>query len=50
MWLIYYMRTGIVLTPGYHQYWQSAKDAADWAEAQGYDLNEIRVCPVIYLD
>ncbi len=48
MWLIHYTRTHIILAPDYQQYFNSRKDALEWAEAQGYDLQYIEVLPVIW--
>jgi len=48
MWLIYYNKGHIILTPGYQRYWSSRREALDWAEAQGYDLAYIEVMPTIW--
>jgi hypothetical protein len=48
MWLIWYQRGSVVLSPGYKQYWDSRQDALKWAEEQGYDMSLIMACPVVW--
>jgi hypothetical protein len=47
MWLIYYKRTGVVFTNGYHRGWYSRSDALEWAKKERYGMDEIEVVPAI---
>ena len=47
MWLIYYKRTSVVFTNGYHRGWYSRSDALEWAKKERYGLDEIEVVPAI---
>lgn len=48
MWLIYTKRGKVVLSPGYCQYWASRQDALAWAVENGYDEEEIEICPTLH--